>query len=394
MKRFTVAICMLGALLLIVILGILSSPQEAEAIPAFARKYSMSCTTCHAPFPRLNDYGDEFAGNGFVLKDKDAPRYFVETGDAHLSLIRDLPVAVRLEGFIKHQSETGKEVDLTAPYNLKLLSGGAIAKNVSYYFYFFFSERGEVAGVEDAFIMFNDLFKQDLDIYVGQFQISDPLFKRELRLTYEDYMIYKTGIGESEINLSYDRGIMITYGAPTGTDIILELLNGNGIGAADEDHTYDRDKYKNIFGRVSQGINDYLRIGGCGFFGKDGPENPNRTWMLGGDATVSYKIAELNFQYLERRDDNPFFMSIVPDEEVKTRGGLTELIILPNGDRSRWYLTGLYNWVEGEYDIDDYETLTGHVGYLMRTNFRLIAEDTYDIVNEENRFVLGFVAAF
>ncbi len=35
--------------------------ETVSAIPAFGRKYNMSCTTCHSPFPRLKDYGDEFA---------------------------------------------------------------------------------------------------------------------------------------------------------------------------------------------------------------------------------------------------------------------------------------------------------------------------------------------
>ncbi|MBI5808112.1 MAG: hypothetical protein HZA74_06885 [Ignavibacteriales bacterium] len=69
--------------------------ENSFAIPAFARKYNMSCQTCHSPFPKLKPYGDEFAGNGFVLADKDAPRYFVETGDDQLSLIRDIPLAMR-----------------------------------------------------------------------------------------------------------------------------------------------------------------------------------------------------------------------------------------------------------------------------------------------------------
>ena len=47
-----------------------------DAMPAFARKYQMSCKTCHSPFPKLKPYGEEFAGNGFVLKDKEAPRYY------------------------------------------------------------------------------------------------------------------------------------------------------------------------------------------------------------------------------------------------------------------------------------------------------------------------------
>ncbi len=83
------------------------------------------------------------------------------------------------------------------PILLKFLSGGEITKNIAYYFYFFFSESGEVAGIEDAFVMFNNLFGTELDFYVGQFQVSDPLFKRELRLTFEDYMVYKASPGSS-----------------------------------------------------------------------------------------------------------------------------------------------------------------------------------------------------
>jgi hypothetical protein len=34
-------------------------PEPAEAIPAFARKYRVSCALCHQPFPRLNAFGEE-----------------------------------------------------------------------------------------------------------------------------------------------------------------------------------------------------------------------------------------------------------------------------------------------------------------------------------------------
>ncbi|NLH60508.1 MAG: hypothetical protein GX452_03795, partial [Ignavibacteriales bacterium] len=148
--------------------------NDSLAIPAFARKYSMSCQTCHSPFPRLKAYGDEFAGNGFQLSDREAPRYFVETGDDQLSLIRDFPLALRIDGFMTLNNKKSEKLDFSSPYLVKLLSGGSITKDISYYLYFFFGERGEVAGLEDAFIMFNNLFNIDLDIYVGQFQVSDP----------------------------------------------------------------------------------------------------------------------------------------------------------------------------------------------------------------------------
>ncbi len=370
--------------------------DTANAIPAFARKYSMSCTTCHAPYPRLKDYGDEFAGNGFTLKDQDAPRYYQKTGDEDLALIRDLPFAIRLEGFFKHQTETDKDLDFTTPYNVKLLSGGALSKNIAYYFYFFFSERGDVAGLEDAFLMFNNVFNSELDIYVGQFQVSDPLFKRELRLTYDDYQIYRTTVGASDINLTYDRGIMLTYGFESGTDVIVEVVNGNGLVAADDFRTYDKDKYKNFAGRISQDIGAYVRIGGFGYYGKEARfGNTNEVWMLAPDFTVTPNDKlTLNVQYVERSDDNPNLVLLKPDDEVKTSGAFAELVFMPDGERSKVYAVGLYNWVDSDFDGEDYESLTGHVGYLLQTNIRLIAEDTYDIQNEENRFVVGFIAAF
>ena len=289
-------------LLLTVIIFLATPPSESQAVPAFARKYNMSCTTCHAPFPKLKAYGDEFAGNGFVLADQDAPRYTVKTGDSKLDLIRDLPVALRLEGFLKYQSETDKNVDFTAPYNLKLISGGSLTDNFAYYFYFFLSERGEVAGIEDAYIMFNNIFNSELDIYFGQFQVSDPLFKRELRLTYEDYPVYKMKVGASGIDLAYDRGFMLIYGFETGTDIIVELLNGNGIGTADEFRTFDNDKYKCIAGRLSQDVGQFFRIGGFGYYGKEDGLEPNEVKYFGPDITFAYAPIEINVQYLERRD--------------------------------------------------------------------------------------------
>ena len=372
--------------------------ESLMGIPAFGRKYKMSCNVCHSPFPRLKEYGEEFAGNGFVLKDKDAPRYFTDTGDDQLSLIKDLPIAIRLEGHIYYNNANSESFDFASPYLLKLLSGGSLAKNISYYFYFFMNERGKVAGVEDAFIMFNDLFGTGVAVAVGQFQVSDPLFKRELRLTFEDYLIYKAAPGDSNINLTYDRGLMFTYGLDTGTDFTLEILNGSGIEEANSLKQFDTDKYKNIFGRLSQGIGDHFRIGGCVYYGKEAEdERVNRVWVLGADATLKFDILEFNVQYIERKDDNPWFLGVLPDEEVKTRGGLSEVIFTPQGDKSKWYAVGLYNWVESDYSDLDYQSLSGHLGVLLRRNIRLVGEVCHIFEGpqgEHTRAGIGLITAF
>lgn len=372
----------------------LAETEESSAIPAFARKYSMSCTTCHEPFPRLKPYGDEFAGNGFVLKDKEAPRYTVNTGDSRLDLIRQLPLAVRFEGFLKYQSETDKNVDFSSPYNMKLLSGGSLTDNVAYYFYFYIYERGEIAGLEDAFLMFNNLFGSELDVYFGQFQISDPLFKRELRLTYEDYPIYTFAVGESKIKMSYDRGIMLTYGFEAGTDLAFELTNGNGLAEADEDRVFDDDKYKVVVGRISQDIGEYFRVGGVGLWGKEGNEFTNTVKYFGPDASFTYGPTVLNLQYLERRDSNPLFEQDEPADDIESRGAMIEAIYLPDGEFSEWYAAGLFNWIESDFSDLNYRSLTGQLGYVFRTNIRLIGEYTYNLTDEESRVVVGFITAF
>jgi len=373
--------------------------EQVLGIPAFARKYNMTCKTCHSPFPKLKPYGDEFAGNGFVLKDKDAPRYYVETGDNDLSLIRDIPLALRLEGYVTYNNNNSEQSDFSAPYIVKLLSGGSITDGISYYFYFFFTERGEVAGLEDAFLMFNNLFGSDLDIYIGQFQVSDPLFKRELRLTFEDYQIYRTAVGYSNINLTYDRGLMLTYGFDSGTDIIFEVLNGNGLTAANSFKTFDNDNYKNLFGRISQSIGNHLRVGGFGYWGKEqmDRENPlrgiNELWIAGPDLTIDVEPIELNIQYVERSDKNPFF-SLNNPMKYKTRGAFGELIFRPDGDDSKWYSTALCNWVESDLTELNYKSATINLGYLLRRNFRIAGEFTYNFTGKFGQAGVGLITAF
>ena len=383
---------------IIIVATVIIVAGDLFAIPAFARKYNMSCKTCHSPIPYLKPYGNEFAANGFVLKDKDAPRYFVQTGDDRLSLIRDFPLAVRIQGYVTYNEENEEQFDIGTPSAFKIMSGGSITKDVSYYAYYIL-ESGEPGKIEDAWLMFNNMFGSELDLTVGQFQVSDPIFKRELRLTNEDYIIYKVRPGNSMIDLTYDRGVTFAYTLPTSTDLVLEVVNGSGIGELYSNNLFDRDKYKNLMGRVSQAVTENLRVGAMGYYGNEMVDQPdtslsfkNGIWMIGGDATLESKLFELNVQYVYRNDDNPYAMQI--GKEVKTQGGFAELIFRPDGDESIWYMVALYNHVDSDDNALDYKSIAGHIGYLLRRNIRLVGECVYDIDNEYAKFNVGFVTAF
>src|ERR1700752_2126733 len=53
----------------------LASPAgSVRAIPAFARKYGMPCSSCHEAWPKLSPFGQQFKDNGYQMgNDRDAP---------------------------------------------------------------------------------------------------------------------------------------------------------------------------------------------------------------------------------------------------------------------------------------------------------------------------------
>ncbi|HNW59422.1 MAG TPA: hypothetical protein PKI62_07095 [bacterium] len=398
--------------LLVAVLGLqwLVLPDPSTAIPAFARRYNLSCSTCHAPIPKLKPYGADFAGNGFVIPENEKERDYISAGDDLLWLNKTFPLAVRFDAYGVEHSRGNVKSDLQSPWGIKLLSGGALSRKVGYYFYFFMTERGEVSGIEDAYIHIDNLFGLPLDMMVGQFQTSDPLMKRELRLTYEDYQIYRQKVGYSNINLTYDRGVMLLYGlAQTNTDIILSLTNGNGKGLADEETgAFDSDNSKNIGLRILQGITNKISIGGYYYNGREtlygeGGEMKNKVTYLGPDLNATFGPLEVTGQYLYRKDSNPWMMR--GGSETKISGVVVEAIYSPQLDRSRYYFTVLYNGIEQESSRNErtmhasststlYQTGSLAATYLLQRNLRLTAEYTRNLDQDWDRWVIGLVSAF
>lgn len=388
-------------LLYCALLTMAASPAFAEEIPAFARRYGVSCALCHNPVPALTPFGDQFAANGNRMAPGEEPADTIGTGDDLLALSRNVPLAVRLDAYVQSYANGRAVTDFQTPYSLKVLSGGPISKSLSYYFYAFLFERGEVGGVEDAYLYVNDLGGKPVDVLVGQFQVSDPMFKRELRLSFEDYAVYRARLGEVPSDLTYDRGLLATADIG-GVTLSGQVVNGNGRGAAGSDRHFDSDAGKTFALHATRDIVEGLRLGAFGYTGRTTSDAVHDvTRMLGADATVSHGPFELNVQYLHRTDSRPFY--VADDSSASLDGGFAELLVRPGG--SRWHGFALYNLIDADRPllsvrlggpalVSRYETLSGGVGYLLRRNVRVTGEMTYDISQEEARWTLGFVSAF
>jgi hypothetical protein len=391
---------------LLALAATLAPSHEAAALPAFARKYRVSCALCHNPMPALTAFGEQFAANGFRMSPTEEPRDTIGTGDELLTLPAGLPLALRLDGYAQLYADGKAATDFQLPFNVKLLSGGTLSKKLSYYIYFLLSEEGGTGLVEDAFLYVNDIRGAPVDLTFGQFQVSDPIYKRELRLEVQDYAIYKTLVGLQPANLTYERGFMASADL-AGFGLTASLVNGDGIPPADEALRFDNDAHKNLFGHLARDFGEHVRLGVLGYTGAQSgdpygfPDQRNTISMFGADATFGSGPIQLNLQYVSRKDTEANFVAGEPT--VYTDGGFAELLVRPAG--KRWYAYGLYNYIEanqpvlhvnlgGPADVDRYEAIAVGSGFLVYRNFRLYGEYGYVFDEELNRVTAGFTTAF
>jgi hypothetical protein len=410
--------------LLLTLLALAAVPRPAEGlIPAFARKYRTTCATCHAMVPRLNAFGERFAANGFEMMPGEPARDTLFTGDPLLRLQREMPLAVRFDAYMAALSRRYRGqviVDQQLPWTVKLLTGGQVADKISYYAYFLLSERGEVGGLEDAYVQFTDIVGSGVSVIAGQFQVSDPLYKRELRLEYEDYQPYRVRVGAVRADLTYDRGLMALWSPREGSDVALEVVNGAGLNAAGGQRQYDPNGFKNVALRLSQDVGP-LRIGAFGYYGEEGADGARSTIRVAGpDATLQLgERTELNLQALRRRDSDPFLGACSVEEPcpggaiapfaTRVDAMMAELVFAPAGPGGRWMVTGLFNWIDadapvvslrlGEQDEEEgflrrYRTGGLGVHYLLRRNLRLLGETQWDLERDQARIIGGFSTAF
>ena len=174
----------------VLIVGILSLfvvPDQAHAIPAFARKYNVNCTTCHTAPPILNQYGQRFLENGYQLPGTEDGGIIgkKKLGDLSLDDVTNY-LALRLVGNVvqnwsvkkQHSAEgIANKTELTFPDNFVLFAGGTVTKNVG-----FMVELGHDVGeggavVERGFITFNNIgstlgYHNLLHVRIGKYDPS------------------------------------------------------------------------------------------------------------------------------------------------------------------------------------------------------------------------------
>jgi hypothetical protein len=213
-----------------------------KAIPAFARKYGMPCSSCHEVWPKLSAFGQSFKDNGYQMgNDRDAPIF---QQPAYW------PVTFRITPIWHRESQNRTNVDgpgglLTAEgqvtthgfdwSGLDFHTGGTLAKNISFYV-LPSSDSTATFHFESVWARLDNLLGSSwLNIKLGKFELDNlQSEKRILTLTnvagtYQNYHFqpatetgYKFGIGDNQVGLEW-----MGHSKDDRTRVSAALLNSN-----------------------------------------------------------------------------------------------------------------------------------------------------------------------
>lgn len=381
-------------------------PSNSFAMPVFARQYNISCSACHAAYPRLNAFGEHFADSNFRLPNwKDTT---VKTGDDQLALPAFAPFAIRAQGYTQaRQGEaidvvTGDKIsadnDFQSPYLIKLLSSAPLSDHISYYFYGIFAEKGENGEtiIEDAWFSHDDVFGSGTSMMLGQFQVSDVMFPRETRLTFQDFMAYRMA------RITYERGVLFgqTF---ADIDVSLGIVNGNGIndnfsinspGYRRPDRLFDNDDSKAVFLRFGYELGPVA----VGLFGYSG-EQKNASGNAGVDSgtrDTDKNIAGLDLSgmignrtyWFAQALWNQWDGFIDPTIDYEWMGAFVGVDYIAS---DKWAYAFLYNFADGEdfdntdtiYEGIDVNTITLNASYYFMRNVKGVIEINFDLESEQ-----------
>jgi hypothetical protein len=396
---------LLGGILLFVLSGffLVFLSTDANAIPAFARKYKTSCVLCHAPFPRLTAMGNAFRLNGYKIPEGDEIYVKEEPvsmgAEAYKKVFPEAiwpstipgmpPLSVRAVGDVKYhpygQQTNRSEFDF--PAEVSLLGAGSFGPDFAFFAQLEFEvEDDSTTTTPLAWLMWQNLFsgligENHLNIKagnVGRQTIALPNTRNENSFTMEDYL-YVT-----ELDLDNEPGFQV---------------NGFGrhwryaVGLVETDSSNSEKDYYGSFD---------LKFGGLGYDGSGGKyeaggmgTTPSGYWRddsvqlgffayrthvgdnadtydrIGGDARINYINLSVAGGYITGDDDET-------NEDKDIWFGEAEYFVFP------WMIPYLRYEHLSTSHVDDGDKARFVVGtaMLLRANIRVNVEGEFYTKNE------------
>ena len=407
--------------------GIVQDVRDAQAIPAFARKYDFACSVCHVPsFPKLNDFGNLFRDHGYQLgTDQELPTYEGLTKGYWPVSFRttvgyQLQTKSGLTGLVSGQDTraTSGSFGFTG---LDVLSFGILARDITFGIVYTpglhsagFNTGTSDSNLESAFIKLDNLQRfiglgdnnYLMNFRVGKFELDLPFSEKRSPTLNTTFLVYHyiagtpfIGGGAAGIVNPNDFGLGDNHaGAELAGINPTALTNGyfryslNAISNSDINEAGSGGgRALQFYGHVTQSFGGYgvvsgQRVGLYGMYGRAPTtfnaagcaappcgtgENSHTFSRMGIDASATWG-GQVNVfgTWMFAKDSRNLF--VTNPQEARWNGGFIEAdynpIALP-----KWLFIYRYDWITNSHRPDstlvgNFNNLQGHT-VAIRYNF-------------------------
>lgn len=363
-------------------------PDDADAIPAFARKHQFNCTNCHLAWPQLNRMGRTFKENGYRFPGNEK----TEVISDFLQWDNHVPISAILvsQPYDEKKSDVRK---VRALHEAEVMVAGLLYKNVSGFLEIEAEDEEDFEPeIHTGVLGYHPLKALNIQLSYASLLWADPYdtYSPHRRLTRGSYSVMNTPFGGADNGgtLGDSRQTIALYGRP-----LEQLFYSIGFSGTADDA--EGENAGNFHGRLAFDMVPEATIGVFGVAGKWDEDEIERDFSRYGiDLQAEYASVRLTGAYLRAKDDG----EITGEEE-----------------NDAWYAQLFYVWRKDARPLvvplvrfdsyeendgnDEYKELTLNLGYYFTENIKGFIEywtqtDKPDDAMRDNRFTLQVVAAF
>lgn len=396
------------------VLAILLQTGPAHALSQWARKYDMSCQTCHTAFPRLNYFGEQFKRNGYQLPGTaDGDETKKQVGDNNLFIdkignlfgIRVNITPIKLETNRLTTNGTPKtRVSFGNPNWVQFFTGGSVFKNASIFI------EAELENTEVVLNWFtagyHNLFKTPLlNVRLGKLSPTENFSQSgrvrmipSLRIEGISGIVSGGGYsaaaqaaaagpaaaGVTAANSTHDDAVPLASPQPS-----VEIFGYKGpflysVGVTNGSSLVDTNKYKNLFGtlraELQEGALAGSNVSGWGYVGWDTADNTrfrqtDRFWRTAGGANLRWKDLDVLAAFIYGKDNNWDLLTGID----QTSKAITTQVGYLIGEK--WFTALQYDWVRGTDASDNFNKVSPVLTFMPRQNMRIDMGGRLDIRN-------------
>jgi hypothetical protein len=359
------------ALIALIALGALV--PDAQAIPAFARKHNVTCSTCHAAVPYLNATGRTFKEAGYRMPDEDGviddeaqPNREISSA---LVLDKTFPIAARLKGYVVDKKK-GEDTKIRPTHEIEVFFGANFWRSGSLFVEMEGEDEEGFSLVSAGTFGWHPSRAANFKLGIGSIVHPDPYNSLQdggMRLTVSHKIPLDVG---SNLGARFrkDAQFINFYGRVSSLFYSLSYSAGNGNDEGEHPRDY--------MGRLAFDITPEIMLGAFYFSATRDSEEDGEVDLtrIGGDFNFSFaKSIYLLGMYMISKEE------LGGSSKENASGYVEGFYAWAKDDRPFLVPLLRYDWTEENDGADKHSVLTAQLGAYLIENAKLAFEYSKEI---------------